>query len=141
MTLTLCSSVSFYAHLYQIKLELEILGFKTLIPDTAQKMHQSNTFQASKTWFQTGDYSQKTQFIKDHFAKIEAGDAVLVINDDKHGLKGYIGGNVLIEMALAFYLNKPIYILNPIDDNLPFKEEVIGLNPTFIQKDLSKIYH
>ena len=34
---------------------------------------------------------------------------------------------------------KPIYILNPIVDNLNIKEEILGLQPKFLNGDLTKI--
>lgn len=52
---------------------------------------------------------------------------------------GYIGGAVLMEMAIAFYLKKPIYILNPIDESSKYKEELYGMFPKIINGNLSKI--
>lgn len=81
----------------------------------------------------------KRNAINDHFKKIEVGDAVIIANHDKRGIIGYIGGNTLIEMGLAFYLNKPIYILNPISDELSYKQEIYGMNPVLLDGDLDKI--
>ncbi len=141
-TITLCSSVSFYEDLIDIENQLKLMGFNTLKPNTVEAMKKSGNYnvQDHKTWLTNpNNYSQKTTFISDHFKKIEKADAILVVNNEKNSLKGYIGGNVLIEMAIAFYLNKPIYILNDIEEKLPIKEEVLGLTPTFIHGDLSKI--
>jgi hypothetical protein len=77
--------------------------------------------------------------IKDHFRKVIEADAILVLNLEKNGVFGYIGGNTLMEMALAFHLRKPIFIYNEIDDSLNFKEEVYGLEPVFIKGDLKLI--
>lgn len=66
-------------------------------------------------------------------------DAILVLNYEKHGVQNYIGGNVLMEMALAFYLKKPIYILNEIPEQSNFLEEIIGLNPIVLRGDLKKL--
>ncbi len=66
-------------------------------------------------------------------------DAILVTNFEKNGLPGYIGGNVLMEMVLAFHYKKPIFIYNNISDDLNFKEEVYALNPIFLDHDLSII--
>lgn len=115
------------------------LDHKVIIPQTARKMKQSGDFGVVKTWFETGDYSHKTKLITDHFREIEKGDCILVINDEKNGFAGYIGGNVLMEMTVAFYLAKPIYILNPLSQDLPIKEEIYGMNPVFLDGDLSVI--
>jgi hypothetical protein len=71
--------------------------------------------------------------------EIAKADSVLVLNYQKHGVDNYIGGNVLIEMAIAFYLGKPIYILNDIPQESPFVEEIIGLNPVVLHGSLESI--
>jgi len=141
MIITLCASVAFYQHVIEVEVKLRELGFDVIIPQTARRMAETGNFSVDqhKAWYRTGDYSLKTKLIDDHFKEIEKGDAILVINDTKHGLEGYIGGNVLMEMTIAHYLKKPIYILNPISEDLPIKEEVYGLNPIFLNGNLTKI--
>jgi predicted RNA-binding protein with PUA domain len=43
-----------------------------------------------------------------------------------------------MEMGLALFLNKKIFLLNPIPD-MPSKEEIIGVNPVILDGDLTKI--
>ncbi len=62
---------------------------------------------------------------------------MLVINEEKHGQPNYIGPNVLMEMAVAFYLHKPIYILNGIPAQSPLLDEIMGLEPTSLDGDIS----
>ena len=62
-----------------------------------------------------------------------------MINDKKNGMNGYIGGNTLMEMAIAFHYKKPIYILNPISEKLGWKEEVLGMHPIFLNRAVEKI--
>ena len=71
--------------------------------------------------------------------EVADGDIVLVVNDEKRGIKGYIGSNVLLEMGLGFYLKKPIYILNPVQKDASNYEEVIGMGSIVISGDLNKI--
>ena len=54
-------------------------------------------------------------------------------------MNGYIGGNTLMEMAIAFHYKKPIYILNPISEKLGWKEEVLGMHPIFLNRAVEKI--
>lgn len=141
-TITICSSAYFYRQAFDIKKELENLGFKVLVPLTAQKMQKSGDFNVDnhKTWFKNPvDYKIKTKLMNNHFKKVMAGDAILILNYEKRGQKGYIGGNVLMEMAIAFLNKKPIYILNPISEDSNIKEEILGLGPKFINGDLTKI--
>ena len=141
-TITICSSGSFYESVIDVKGQLEQLGFKVLVPSTAEKMKRDGDFNVDKykTWFRNpADYKIKTKLMEQHFEKVVAADAILVINYEKRGVPGYIGGNVLMEMTVAFLNKKSIYILNPIADDLDIKEEILGLEPKFINGDLTKI--
>ena len=105
-------------------------------------MEKSNDYKVEKykTWFDNPeDYKIKSYLTKTHFKEIEKGDIVLTLNYKKNGKDGYIGGAVLCEMALGFYLKKPIYILNPIDETSSFKEEIFEMLPKIIHGNLSKI--
>ena len=62
----------------------------------------------------------------------------MIANYDKNNIKGYIGGNTLMEMGLAFFLKKKIYLLNEIPE-LSYKEEILGVLPIILNGDLSKI--
>ncbi len=130
--------MSFYKELVDIEKQLESNGFTVTIPVSAQIMKKNNDFEIShfKNVFTP---EEKREFIKRNFNEIAKGDSILVINSEKNGIKGYIGANVLMEIGLAFYLKKKIYILNPIEDNASHKEELFAFGVEFIDKDLSKI--
>ena len=140
--ITVCSSVSFYKDCLELEEELIKMGFKVLLPVTAYVMKKTGNYDVSsyKTWFKDkGDYGKKAELIRQHFAKIAEGDVILVVNNKKHGVAGYIGANVLMEMGLAFHLNKPIFILNEIAGDNQFKEEIFGMNPVFLNGDLKTL--
>lgn len=142
MIITLCASASHYREVMDVKVELERLGHTVLVPITAERMQESGNFdvESYKTWFNDpNDYGKKQELMRHHFEKVVRGDAILVVNMEKRGLQGYIGGNVLMEMAIAFQFKKPIYLLNDIDEALPVKEEVLGLMPIVLKGDLGKI--
>jgi uncharacterized protein YqgQ len=84
-------------------------------------------------------WSLKNGAIKDHYKKIDWADAILVINHEKRGIAGYVGGNTLIEIGVAFYLKKRIYILNLVSSELSYKQEIMGMKPVFLGGDLKKI--
>ncbi len=141
-TITLCSSTSFYKQLIGVQAELETLGYSVLAPAAVEEMKRSGNFDVSqyKTWFENeADYTKKSDLIRGHFKEIEKGDKVLVLNYEKNGKANYIGGNVLMEMAIAFYLNKPIYILNDVPEDSPFIEEIKAFGPTTLKGNLSLI--
>ncbi len=141
MSLVVCSSAHFYEHVAQIADELTAHGLEVIIPKSAATMKQTGDFTVRKTWYDNpDDYSQKADLIRTHFDRITEGDAVLVVNDEKHGIPGYIGPNVLMEMSLAWYQRKPIYLLNPFPQDSPFEEELRGMNPTVLYGDLAPLY-
>jgi hypothetical protein len=80
----------------------------------------------------------KGQAMREHFAKILWSEAILVVNEEKHGVAGYIGGNTLMELGLAFHLEKPIYLLNPIPD-VRYRAEIVGMEPRVLQGDLTAL--
>lgn len=141
-TIVLCSSGTFYRHVNEVADQLAELGFKTMVPGTAESMRESGDYNidAVKTWYKNPkDFDLKTKKMRAHFDKVAAGDAILVVNDEKNGQKSYIGPNGLMEMGLAFYLNKPIYVLNSVSAEMPLYEEVLGMNSVILDGDLSKI--
>lgn len=140
--ITICASVSFAKEMLVIEKELKKLGFKVIIPKTAKMMKRNNNFDVAfyKTWYKNkNDYKKKKTFMDDHFKKIIAGDAVLIVNHLKNNLPGYIGGNTLMEMAIAYHYKKPIFIYNPISEESNIKEEIYGLFPIFINQNLNLI--
>lgn len=140
--ITICSSAAFFKQALEVEQQLKKLGFAVKLPYTANKMKESGDYLVStyKPWLNDPKkYARKTWLIKNHLQKVKSGDAVLVLNYEKNGVTGYIGGNTLIEAAIGFHYKKPIYILNPISDELGFKEEVLGMQPIFLNGDLNKI--
>ncbi len=141
-TITICSSANFYKQVNEIKKELEALGYTVLVPQSALKMEASGDYEVShhKTWFgNADDYDKKAELMRAHFDEVVKGDAVLVVNNEKHGVQNYIGGNVLMEMAIGFHLHKPIYLLNDIPTESPFLEEIVGMGSVPLNGDLRQL--
>lgn len=140
--ITICSSASFYKQAVDIQDQLSKLGYQVVVPATATIMKESGDFDVShyKTWFaDANDYHKKAQLIRTHFIEIEKGDAILVLNYEKHGVENYIGGNVLMEMSLAFWLNKPIFIMNEVPEKSAFEEEIRGMEPILLHGDVTSL--
>jgi len=79
-----------------------------------------------------------TDLIKRYYDLIKEAEAVLVLNVEKNGIKNYIGGNTLIEMAFAYVLDKKIYLLNGILD-MPYKDEIMAMNPILLGGKIGSI--
>lgn len=141
-TITICASAYFYKDVIEFEKKLKKLGFSVKIPFIARKMQRSNDFDVAKirTWLTNpDDYKIKTKLMKEHFKKVINCDAILVINNEKRGIKGYIGGNVLLEMLVAFLNKKKIFVLNDISNELTIAEEVYGLEPIFLKGNLESL--
>lgn len=142
MKIAICSSASFYPQVIAFCDELEALNLEVILPKTAANMRadRSKNIEAVTDWTNSDiGYHGKAILIREHFDEIAKCDAILVMNYEKHGKPNYIGPNVLMEMSTAFYLNKPIYILNgqPVDS--PLIDEILGLEPTFLNGNISRI--
>jgi hypothetical protein len=138
--ITICCSASFIRKALEVEKELKKMGFQVKIPKTAYIMKKNNNYDVSfyKTWHKDKtNYPKKRRLMVDHFKKVIESDAILVVNEEKNGIKGYIGGNTLMEMTIAFHYKKPIFIYSDIDENLNIKEEVYGLGSIFINEDLN----
>lgn len=135
--ITICSSANFYKQAIAIQEQLEKqAGYTVIVPDTANEMKRTGDYDVShyKTWFaEPDDYDKKATLMRNHFDKIAAGDAILVLNFEKNGKQNYIGGNVLMEMGIAFHLKKPIFILNDAPEESSFIEEILGMQPIFLK--------
>ena len=136
MKITLCGSIGFYHKMESARDELLALGHEVKIPELAMEV-PVEFGGGKKVYF--GEYIEqnggmdafpvghkiwdlKEGAIEDHFRKIEWCDAVLIINEEKRGITGYVGGNTLIEIGTAFYLKKKIYILNPVSSEISYKQ-------------------
>lgn len=153
MKITICGSIAFYKEMELSRDELIRRGHEVKIPELALEVPEE--FGAGKKIYfgsfieQNGGidafppghkiWDLKEGAIRDHYEKIDWGDAILVINPEKRGISGYIGGNTLIEIGIAFYLKKPIFILNPVSSELSYKQEITGMKPTILNGDLTLI--
>lgn len=117
------------------------MGYNVVVPETANKMLKSGDYDITKVKKWIGDpkhFQLKQKLAMNHFKEVAKGDAVLIVNDDKPDKPSYIGPNGTMEWGLAYYLGKPVFILNGVAKDSNFYEEVYGM-ATVINGDLSKI--
>ena len=139
-TIVICSSANFYEQAVELQDELEKKGYRVVIPRTARAMKEAGDYTVSKTWYNNPeDYTKKAELMRAHFKEIAEGDSILVLNNEKHGQPNYIGPNVLMEMGIAFYFNKPIFIFNELPEGSPFEEELKGFMPTVLHGKLDQL--
>ena len=99
MKIMICGSMTFSKEMLETKKTLESIGHIVQIPTDAQDIvdgnHDNDDLEA--------DYLHcvENDVMRSHFKFIEGSDAVLVLNHDKNGIKGYIGTATLMELALC----------------------------------------
>lgn len=137
MTIAICGSMQFHKEMQEVRAALVATGHSVLVPKSLELMEKEGYVHP------TSDEEKITakieyDFIREHFRKIEQSAAILVLNYDKKGIIHYIGGNTFLEMGLAFWLGKKIFLLNPIPD-MEYKTEMHAMKPIVLQGDLQKI--
>lgn len=135
MKIFITASKSAYDSVAVIKKELESKGHVVTPPNGYDAPGQEDTTRQ----LSPEEYSDwKAEMIREDGRIVAAHDAVLVLNFDKHGQRNYIGGATFLEMFKAFDLGKKLFMYNPIPDGM-LTDEIIGLQPTVINQDLSLI--
>ena len=141
-TIAVVSSIAFYKQVIDIRDQIKKLGLDPVVPKLALLMEQTGDFNLKShlSTFYSGNFIKgKTKAIRDHFNEIASSDCLLVVNLPKHNQDGYIGPNVLMEMGLAFYLKKPIFIWQNLPKASPFADEISAMEPIFIHQNLATL--
>lgn len=84
------------------------------------------------------EIKKKHNFIKAWYDLIVSGDAILVCNFDKNGIKNYIGGNTLMEIGFAHVNDKKVFLLNSVPD-VSYADEIKAMVDEVVDGNLSKI--
>ena len=130
--ISICGSMHVLEEMERLRTDLVRQGFDVHLPEADENEVRYTSLP------QDARPAMKKQFIDTHLRKIRESDAVLIANYPRRGVKGYVGPNTLIEIAFAYALGKPIYLLHRMGDQ-PCKDEVDGLAPTILNHDLSRI--
>lgn len=133
MKILLICSKAFYDKLAFYKEELEKKGHEIYMPNCHDAPETEAKYRGTELHkvFKAKMFRQSEETIKNM-------DAVLVLNFNKNGQENYIGGATFLEIYDAFRMNKKIYFINDIPNNM-LKDELIGFDPLIINNDLSKI--
>lgn len=144
MKITICGSIAFTHEIKKTTDTLLKQGHQVEIPFMTKKILDGEISLEDflKIKEEKGDIDFRTSaeedLIKRYFRLIKESDAILVLNYDKNGIKNYIGGNTLIEMAFAHVLDRQIFLLNPMPD-MQYKDEIEAMKPTVINGNLNLI--
>ncbi len=139
MTIFISSSMTFTMQILDIKKQLEAKGFTVLIPlETEDLAKDVGNIEAFKVDLEN---AHATDILKKNFDEVAKADALLTLNLDKRGVKGYVGPSALMEMGIAYYLKKKLFLWQEVPhwDEVPWGYEVRMMQPTILHGDLSKI--
>lgn len=131
MNITLCGSMKFIDKMETLARQLEAAGHIVYVPDRAE-----GTAYDREQSHRNGAIKQGFMF--KHFAKTDKAEAVLVVNEPKNGVDGYIGGSTLIEMAYALNQGLSIFALYPLPE-LSYSDELRCINPVVLGGDVMAI--
>jgi hypothetical protein len=134
MKITICGSTTFVRDMTKTKKHLEEKGHEVFVPRPL----------VTEEWYQENHgrdnlLKMKPIWTQKHFKRIENSNAVLILNNEKNGIAGYLGPNTLMELSVAFYLRKIIFFMNSFEENHPYYEELIALKSIILDGDLSKV--
>jgi hypothetical protein len=141
MKITICGSIKFAKNFVDIYHQLEKLGHQPMMAQGMFDLANGSAAQLidAQNGLENHEIKKKYNVIKWWHNCIISGDAILVLNYDKNGIKNYIGGNALMEMGFAHVNDKKIFLLNPVPEELSYKDEIKAMADMVINGDLNKI--
>lgn len=134
MKIVICGSMSVHKKMSEVKQILENMDHNVIMPSLE---NISSELDENGDTRRTAHIKIRDDLIRDYFKKIKWSDAVLIVNENKKGLDGYIGGNTFLEIGFAFVLEKEIFILSQYTNNIPYADEINAMQPKILNGDLS----
>lgn len=141
MRITIIGSSKFAKEMVDYKNQLIALGHEVNLHDHYHALAKGDMKDTrARMDVEHAKVKIENNYHKYHYHEIaNLSDAVLVLNYDKDDIKNYIGGNTLMEMGIAYVLDKRIFLLNPIPE-MSYTEEIISLEPFIVDGDITKIF-
>lgn len=140
MKITICGSVKFADKLVEIYHKLEELGHEPMMHEVMFRIADGTAKDLIDSISKShSEVKRKYGFIKWWHDCIKNGDAIIVCNFDKKGIKNYVGGNTLMEIGFAHVNNKKVFLLNPVPEEVSYKDEIEAMVDVVLNGDLNKI--
>ncbi len=137
MKIVIGGSMGFAKEQVEAKRVLEGAGHEVLVTENIEKYVDSPAIKSS--FEEELKISLEYDIMRDFFNKIAESDAFLVMNYPKKGIDGYLGASVLMEMGLAYYLKKKVFLLFPVDKEQGYALESAIINPLILNGDITNI--
>lgn len=88
---------------------------------------------------ESADIKRERDYFRLHYRRILESDAIIVVNNEYKGVKGYIGGNVLIEMGQAYVNDKKIFLLYDAPTELAYVDEIKAMDSVSLGGNIANI--
>ena len=139
MKIAIIGSMKFAEDMVKIKKQLDELGHIAEIPIGTDPHLKDKKFVENLD--DNLEFCITNDIMRRNFHQVADCDAVLVLNYKRNGVEGYIGVSALLEMGVAHYLGKKIFLIQHTPDfnEARWAHEVAIMQPTIIKGDLTKI--
>lgn len=137
MNIMICGSMAFAKEMLATKKKLEAMGHTVNVP------HDTDIHVDDEALVDDLDrnliHAKERDLMMQSFKLVAGSDAILVLNHKRKGIEGYIGTSALMEIGLAYYLAKKIFLLNdvPSHDEVRWAHEIRLIDPVLLNGDLS----
>ena len=139
MKIMISGSMAFAQEMVDAKETLESMGHIVFVPYDIEQHLENPDFVDDLA----GNLQHfiETDIMRKCFDLVAQSDAVLVLNLQRKGINGYIGTSTLMEIGLAYYLGKKLFLYNDIPhwDEVRWAHEINIMQPAIIHGDLSKV--
>lgn len=136
MKIAVCGSMTVSKKMVAVETELVKLGHSVVLPEFTKEYAKLES--TDKMHSESAKNKINYDLIRKYFDKIKEVDAILIINEARHNIENYIGGNSFLEAGFAHILNKKIFLLNPLP-NMGYTDELVAMKPVVINGNFSKI--
>ena len=139
MKIMICGSMTFSKQMVQVKKKLEKLDHIVSLPRDIEIHLDNPSF--IDDFEKNHHHAVKTDIMRKCFQLVAENEAILVLNYPKNGVRGYIGTSSLMEIGLAHYLGKKIFLLNEVPQPLKARwaHEVRIIQPVILHGNLETI--
>lgn len=139
MKIMIIGSMKFAEDMVKIKKQLDELGHNASIPVGTEPHLTDKEF--VDNLHDNLEFCIAHDIMRKNFEEVSKNEAVLVLNYKRNGVEGYIGISALLEMGVAHYLKKKIFLMQhtPNYKDARWAHEVAIMQPKVIEGDLTKI--
>lgn len=141
MKIYVLGSSSFKEAMVETTHKLQELGYDAWIHPDYEAFVRGEKQDIVERWRQ-GEHAaikRENNYFQEHYEAILLSDAILIVNNEKRGIKNYIGGNVLMEMGQAYVNHKKIFFLNGMPRGLLYMDEIEAMDPICLEGNLTAI--